>query len=160
MDPSRKIFEIVAVPFQPETTTVGEMLSELPHQATDFRLERQTYTGLAYQGMHICAPMVPVDIILEAESRGKPLFAVPEKYSAGQIERLGNTLLETPKVARLLEVQLALIGGNTKQTLPLPLVVHSTSKVGRPSFDNLTKNKIPAPCQSPHEVSRRYRVHT
>jgi hypothetical protein len=106
MDPRKKIFEIVQVPYQPETTTVGEMLAQLHHQATDYRLARQTYTGLAYQGMHICAPMVPVDIILEAEASGRPLLAVPESYSAGQVEIMGNTLLETPKVARLLEEQL------------------------------------------------------
>jgi hypothetical protein len=50
--------------------------------------------------------MVPVDIILEAVSRGQPLFAVPENCSAGQIEIIGTYLLGTPKVARLLDDQL------------------------------------------------------
>ena len=46
--------------------------------------------------------MVPVDIIMAAKSEGYPLFAVPEKYSAGQIEIIGKTLLHSPKVVRLL----------------------------------------------------------
>jgi hypothetical protein len=106
MDPTKKIFEIVPMAYQPEATTVGEMLEKLPHAATDCRFSRISYTGLAYQGMHICAPMVPVDIILEAVSRGQPLFAVPENCSAGQIEIIGTYLLGTPKVARLLDDQL------------------------------------------------------
>jgi hypothetical protein len=148
MDPRKKIFEIVQVPYQPESTTVGEMLSQLHNQATDYRLARQTYTGLAYQGMHICAPMVPVDIILEAEARGRPLLAVPESYSAGQVEIMGNTLLETPKVARLLEVQLTRLAASEEQLPPLPTVIHSKTMVGKTSIDTMAKTSCPA--------SRRY----
>lgn len=125
VDPARKIFEIVQIPYQPELTTVGEVLSQLRHQATDYRLARQTYTGLAYQGMHICSPMVPVDIIMEAKTEGYPLFAVPHKYSAGQIEIIGKTLLHCPKVVRLLNEQVSKLAASSWNKPPLPSVIQS-----------------------------------
>jgi hypothetical protein len=138
MDPRQKLFEIVHVPYEPNKTTVGEMMNMLKDLATDSRLARQSYTGLAHQGMHICAPMVPVDAIFEAEATGKPLLAVPANYSAGQVELFGKTLLECPSVARLLEDQIARLEVSRKQAAPLPT-----------SIDTKVANKI-TPRQNPH----------
>lgn len=107
MHPSHKIFEIVQVPYAAEgTTTIGDFLAKLPALATDRRLARMHYTGLSYQGMPISAPMVPIEIILDALSTRKPLFAIPDKYPAKEIEELGNWLIETPSVAKLIQDQL------------------------------------------------------
>jgi hypothetical protein len=103
MNPRSKLFEIIQVSFLPEHTTVGDLLEGIRDAAMDPRLAHQTYTGLAYQGMHISAPMVPVDMIVEAERNGKPLLAVPRNYSAGQVERMASELLERPQVLQLLE---------------------------------------------------------
>lgn len=106
MHPSHKIFEIVQVPYAVEGTTIGDFLARLPALATDRRLARMHFTGLSYQGMPISAPMVPIEIILDALSNRKPLFAIPQKYPAKEIEELGNWLIETPSVAKLIQDQL------------------------------------------------------
>jgi hypothetical protein len=103
MNPRRKLFEIIQVSFLPEHTTVGDLLEGIRDVATDPRLAHQTYTGLAYQGMHISAPMVPVDMIVEAETDGKPLLAVPLNYSAGRIERMANIVLGLERGTQMLE---------------------------------------------------------
>jgi hypothetical protein len=107
MNPRSKLFEIIQVSFSAERATVGDILRGIRDVATDPRLAHQTYTGLAYQGMHISA-MVPVDMIVEAQTNGKPLLAVPRNFSAGQIERMASELLGRPQVLQLLESQNAL----------------------------------------------------
>lgn len=106
LDPRKKIFELVYVPYIPEKTTVGDILDQLPVVATDRRLARLSYTGLIHEGIHVCSTMIPIDIILDAPSTGKPLFAVPARCTWHQIEVLGNSLLHMPQVARLLDDQL------------------------------------------------------
>ena len=106
MNPRSKLFEIIQVSFLPEHTTVGDILRGIRDEASDPRLAHQTYTGLAYQGMHISSPMIPLDMIVEAETNGTPLLAVPRDFSAGQIERMASELLGRPQVLRLLESQL------------------------------------------------------
>lgn len=113
MNPRSKLFEMIQVPFLLERTTVGDILRGIRDEATDPRLAHQTYTGLAYQGMHISAPIVPVDMIAEAEMNGMPLLAVPRNYSAGQIERMANELLGRPQVLQLLKSQLSLLTAST-----------------------------------------------
>jgi hypothetical protein len=108
MEPKLKIFEIVQVLYQPELTTVGDILQQVRLDATDIRLAKQTYTGLTYQGIHITAPMVPIDMLLQAEVESKRfrkpiLLAVPTLFSADQIEVLAPQLLTSPKVLHLLE---------------------------------------------------------
>jgi hypothetical protein len=107
MNPRSKLFEIIQVSFSAERATVGDILRGIRDVATDPRLAHQTYTGLAYQGMHISA-MVPVDMIVEAQTNGKPLLAVPRNFSAGEIERMASELLGRPQVLQLLESQNAL----------------------------------------------------
>lgn len=106
MSPKKKLFEIVPVPYEPMKTTVGDMMGMIKELATDHRLAKQEYTGLAYQGMHISASTVPIDVLRDAAAKRKPLLAVPIKYSAGQVELLGKSLLESSSVSRLLEDQL------------------------------------------------------
>lgn len=147
MDPRKKIFEIVQVPYQPAISTVGDMLDQLPNLATDRRLAKLHYTGLTYEGVHVCAPLVPVDIMLSSQDSGKPLFAVPESFTSGQIEVLGNYLLSTPGVAQLVSEQLALV----ECTNPKRNVIDSPIK------EIVTHSKVASPRQgqpgSAHRLS-------
>ena len=116
MEPETKIFELVRVPYQPEETTLADLLRLVRREATDERLARQTYTGLAHEGMHITAPMVPIDLILTAkvasQTKEAPtskktasapvLLAVPTNYSATHVESMAEKLLASRKVHRLL----------------------------------------------------------
>ena len=146
MNPRLKIFEIVRIRYEVETTTVGELLSKLKDEATDPRLARQSYTGLAYQGLHISAPMVPIDILLEAEATGKPLFAVPQHYSAGQIECMANELLKRPQVIRLLESQHPLL----KPTI----VIRERPVDATPKQSNTMLHRMKGTTQSIHDPSQ------
>lgn len=128
MHPSHKIFEIVQVPYAVEGTTIGDFLAKLPTLATDRRLTRLHYTGLSYQGMPISAPMVPLEIILDALSNRKPLFAIPDKYPAKEIEELGNWLIETPSVAKLIQDQLDKMERSMAQPHPRSSLFADTTK--------------------------------
>jgi hypothetical protein len=137
MNPRSQIFEIIQVSFLPEHTTVGDILRGIRDEATDPRLARQTYTGLAYQGMHISAPMVPVDMIVEAEKNGKPLLAVPRNYSAGQIERMANELLGRPQVLRLLKSRHPFLKASTP-----PEKSRCIKKIPHPPHDTSAKTSL------------------
>jgi hypothetical protein len=107
MDPLQRIFEIVQVPYIVESTTIGEMQARLPIVATDRRLARVRFCGFSCNGILFNAKMVPVQLVLDAQSSAKPIFAVPEGYNSEQIEVLGNSLLRSPHVAKLLHDKLA-----------------------------------------------------
>jgi hypothetical protein len=115
-DPMKRIFEIVPASYEPEKTTVGDMLAKVPNLATDHRLKRQTYIGLAYQGVHLSKEIVPKDAILDSLNERKPLLAIPANYSAKQMELIGNRLLEIPPVRKLLEDQLAALEATPTST--------------------------------------------
>lgn len=121
MDPSKKIFEIVQVPYIQETTTIEEILARLPLVATDRRLARVNFKGFSCNGILFSDSMVPIQRVLETQSTMKPIFAVPEGYNPDQIEALGHGLLSSPHVAQLLQDKLAenarLEPGNTQQKL-------------------------------------------
>lgn len=120
MDPRQKIFEIVPVPYTFDGTTIGDILAKLPSMATDRRLAKLKFSGLSYEGICISAPMVPVEIILDALSTRRPLFAIPEKYSATEIEELGVALVQTPSVAKLIQDQLDKLERTNAVTQPRP----------------------------------------
>jgi hypothetical protein len=128
-DPMKRIFEIVPASYEPEKTTVGDMLATVPHLATDHRLKRQTYIGLAYQGVHLSEETVPKDAILDSLNERKPLLAIPANYSAHQMELIGNSLLEIPPVRKLLEDQLAALEATATSTSQ---VDHENSPVMSP----------------------------
>lgn len=106
-DPMKRIFEIVPALYRPHKTTVGELLTKVPIMATDHRLKRQTYIGLAYKGVHLSPEIVPIEAIQDSVKNRKPLMAIPANYSAEQMELVGNSLLSSPPVRKLLDDQLA-----------------------------------------------------
>jgi hypothetical protein len=110
MDPRQLIFEVIPAFSHTDPFTVGDLLEQIPQQATDYRLKHQVYTGLAHGGVHICASGAPLDDILKENPQGMPLIAVPLNYSAGQIELFAATLLKNPKVTRMIQDHQTLLG--------------------------------------------------
>jgi hypothetical protein len=133
MDPHRRIFEVVpaSLPTNPSAVcTVGDLLAQIPYQATDVRLKFQEYTGICQRGMHLARNhILPRDLIATTKTttpfksdeptvhdndddgsascwtkltNNKPLFAIPSHFTAGQIELFGSTLLQNPKVIRMI----------------------------------------------------------
>jgi hypothetical protein len=148
MDPRRRIFEVVPVfiaslstatttpaaaaeSTNTGSTTVGDLLAQVPYQATDYRLKFQEYTGITYQdGQHLrTSQELPSDLFLKYQSGGgggddeekeeqdpqqqqhRPLlFAIPLHYTADQIDLFGSTLLKNPKVSRMIHDHQVLFG--------------------------------------------------
>jgi len=110
-DPMQRIFEMVSVLYAPKKDTVANILARCTKSATDDRLKKQTYVGLAYGGDHCSLEeMIPKNAIRRSLEEGKPILAIPAKYSAHQIELVGRSLLASPSVQRLLDKQLESIG--------------------------------------------------
>jgi hypothetical protein len=135
MDPELKIFEIVQLAYQPDTSTVGDILKRLQYEATDPRLGNLTYTGLAHQGRNIVTPSVPLELLLEADRHAQEeslraqaadatttpsipdaqsqllpttslLLPVPELFTALEVEIMSRHILKSPKVGLMLELLL------------------------------------------------------
>lgn len=116
MDPSRRIFEVVpaSLPTSDSSVvcTVGDLLSQIPYQATDYRLKFQEYTGISQGGEHLMrSHILPRDMLQtttsldckhENDAINTPLFAIPSHFMAGQIELFASTLLQNPKVVRMI----------------------------------------------------------
>ena len=107
MNPSRNIFEIIQVPFERETTTVGEVLDKIPKFASDKRLAKMRFCGLSHEGIYVTAASVPVKVLGDTQSSGKAMFAVPSGYTSEQIDAMGIALLRIPQVTKLLKDQQA-----------------------------------------------------
>ncbi|CAJ1961843.1 unnamed protein product [Cylindrotheca closterium] len=123
-DPMQRIFEMVPVLYAPKKDTVAAILGRCTKNATDHRLKKQLYVGLAYGGEHCSLRMLPKDVIRRSLDEGKPLMAIPAKYSAHQIELVGQSLLSSQPVQRLLEKQLESIGCPPKEPeLPVTQIV-------------------------------------
>ncbi|KAL3930493.1 MAG: hypothetical protein SGBAC_011742 [Bacillariaceae sp.] len=111
-DPMQRIFEMVSVLYAPKKDTAANILRRCTNNATDNRLKKQLYVGLAYGDEHCSLKMIPKNAIRRSLADGKPLLAIPAKYSAHQIELVGRSLLSSPSVQKLLEKQLESIGAS------------------------------------------------
>ena len=127
MDPKRKIFEIIQVPYHAETTTVSGLLEQLPNKATDKRLAELSYTGLAYQGVKLHqASLVLLSVVIDkmnefATEETEPqhtqeqvrrpkvqtLLPVPDGCTADEVEHIARILMQSPKVKQLIDLHLA-----------------------------------------------------
>jgi hypothetical protein len=125
MHPEQRIFEVIPVFFDIDRSTIGDLLAQIPQQATDYRLKHQVYTGLAHNGRYIITPMIPLKEILKENPDGRPLFAVPANYSAEQIELFGTTLLKNLNVIRMIQDHQALLGMSSPAT-----TIHAKSNGG------------------------------
>ena len=133
MDPKKKIFEIIQVPFYTDTTTVSALLEQLPGKATDERLAKLSYTGLAYQGAKLHQnSLVLLSVVIEKMNefateeserlksllkqvrppQAQLLLPVPDDCSADEVEHIARILMKSPKVQQLIELHLAKMAAN------------------------------------------------
>ena len=128
MDPRRRIFEVIPV-FSTATgsvvVSVADLLSQIPHQATDYRLKFQEYVGICYSDddessttgdRHYLrlGDVLPTALLQNHTAMAKkPLFAVPQHYTSDQIELFGGTLLKNQKVRRMIHDHQVLLGMKT-----------------------------------------------
>jgi len=126
VDCKKKIFEIVAVEHVTSETTVGDVLSKARTQASDPRLSQQTYVSLCNSVNDLAAPMLPVNLIVNAghtddtgtetsfslneetakkaealdPTLGRLLMAVPEGSSPSEVRAIQRALWSHPRVQR------------------------------------------------------------
>ena len=123
MDPRRRIFEVIPV-FSTATdsvvVSVADLLSQIPYQATDYRLKFQEYVGICYSDddsstgdSHYLqlGDVLPIALLQQDTAMAsKPLFAIPQHYTSHQIELFGGTLLKNQKVIRMIHDHQVLLG--------------------------------------------------
>ncbi|KAG7366865.1 hypothetical protein IV203_029535 [Nitzschia inconspicua] len=107
---SRKTFELIQLLYQPNDTTVGNILEMIPENATEAALGNQVYVGL-------CRPKTKEEILdkdlLASESHsgvvsakislGEILVAIPEGYTGADVAVLAKQILANPKIIKLLK---------------------------------------------------------
>jgi hypothetical protein len=110
LQPAKKTFELIQLVYSPNDTTVGDIISMIPANATEPVLGNQTYTGL-------CRPKTQQEIVdhdlLASESRpgvvsakitlGEILVAIPEGYTGSDVSVLAKQILSNPKIVKLLK---------------------------------------------------------
>ena len=110
LQPQSKIFELIQLIYDPNETTVGNIIEKIPENATEEALGTQQYVGL-------CRPndqSVLMDMeILASEGRpglesakislGEILVAIPQGYKGSDVAALSKQILGNPKIVKLLK---------------------------------------------------------
>lgn len=110
LQPESKIFELIQLIYLPNDTTIGDIISMIPANATEQALGSQDYTGL-------CRPKTQEEIVdtellasetsAGAESAkitlGEILVAIPKGYTGPDVAALSKQILSNPKIVKLLK---------------------------------------------------------
>jgi len=110
LQPQSKIFELIQLIYEPQNTTVGDIIEMIPSNATEPALGSQDYLGL-------CRPKTQEELLdknmLASESRpgipsakislGEILVAIPEGFSGTDVSSLSKQILSNPKIVKLLK---------------------------------------------------------
>lgn len=114
LHPTSKIFELIQLFFDPSKTTIRDVMSMIPTNATELALGNQKYTGL-------CRPnstkedeeeISNLDLLVQNEDdarksakikRREILVAIPAGYTGKQCVNLSQGILKNPRIRRLLE---------------------------------------------------------
>lgn len=114
LHPSSKIFELIQLYFNPTTTTIRDVISMIPANATEAALGVQDYNGL-------CRPQAEdkddreianLDLLVQNHDnmkhsaqvvREEILVAVPVGYSVHKIAKLSQQILVNPRIQKLLK---------------------------------------------------------
>ena len=98
---SQKIFEIVSVDIQRDTT-VGDVLAKARAVATDPSLSEQKYVSICYGVQEFGAPMLPLSLLIDWDKhKTRPLVvAVPMGHSASEMQSVKRVLSRHPKIKR------------------------------------------------------------
>ena len=112
MDPKSRLFELVTLSYEFESSTVADLLQQIPSAASDVRLAKRTYTGLlslmpssgkASSKKKKVSTKVQDMINDHNHSNKKPLVAIPQHYSEQQVQRLAESLLSRTELQVLLQ---------------------------------------------------------
>ena len=101
IDPKRKLFEIVTVRTIETTTSLGDLLQRLPESTSDRRLSEFKFAGIYSNGVFYDSPEASIENILASQTSKTPLLAVPENVRPESIMMIGNSILNTPQVKKL-----------------------------------------------------------
>jgi hypothetical protein len=110
LQPTLKTFELIQLIYNPNDTTIGDILQMIPENATEPALGTQVYIGL-------CRPKTQDEILdqdlLASESSpsavsaritlGEILVAIPQGYSGADVAVLAKQILANPKIVKLLK---------------------------------------------------------
>ena len=110
LQPKSKIFELIQLIYNPNETTVGNIIEKIPENATEEALGCQEYIGLCRPGDQ----SVLLDMeILASEGRpglesakitlGEILVAIPRGYQGPDVAALSKQILGNPKIVKLLK---------------------------------------------------------
>ena len=114
MDPKSRLFELVTLSYDSRSSTVADLLQQIPSAASDVRLAKRHYTGLLLSGkasskkkkVSSSTTTTKVqDMMLDISDDDKPpLFvAIPQHYSENQVQRLAESLLARTELQVLLQ---------------------------------------------------------
>eukprot|EP00339_Tiarina_fusa_P022053 CAMPEP_0117069636 /NCGR_PEP_ID=MMETSP0472-20121206/48861_1 /TAXON_ID=693140 ORGANISM="Tiarina fusus, Strain LIS" /NCGR_SAMPLE_ID=MMETSP0472 /ASSEMBLY_ACC=CAM_ASM_000603 /LENGTH=625 /DNA_ID=CAMNT_0004792293 /DNA_START=230 /DNA_END=2108 /DNA_ORIENTATION=+ len=110
LQPESKIFELIQLIYNPNDTSVGNILTMIPENATEAALGSQDYVGL-------CRPKTQEELlekdILASEARpglvsakitlGEILVAIPKGFTGQDVSTLSKQILANPKIVKLLK---------------------------------------------------------
>jgi hypothetical protein len=110
LQPESKIFELIQLIYLPNDTTVGNIISMIPANATEQALGIQEYIGL-------CRPKTQEEIVdkelLASETSygvesakitlGEILVAIPKGHTGPDVAALSKQILSNPKIVKLLK---------------------------------------------------------
>jgi hypothetical protein len=121
LQPQSKIFEIIQVFYPPSETTVGDLLTMIPVNATEPVLGHQDYQGLTSPQDDA---VLNLDFLASASDQSRPcariacgevLVAIPQGYTATQCRTLAHPLLTNRRVVKLLQRSDPLAAPSKKQ---------------------------------------------
>lgn len=110
LEPKTKTFELIQLVFLTETTTIGDILSMIPHHATEIQLGSQKYKGLCRPNKEI-QDFCDLSLLASANPQQKPcaniasgeiLVAIPNDYSAQDVAKFSQAILTNKRFTKLL----------------------------------------------------------
>jgi hypothetical protein len=114
LHPKSKIFELIQLFFDPSTTTIRDVMSMIPDNATEKALGTQAYTGLVrpQKNDEDEEEITNLDLLVQNYDnmrksaqimKKEVLIAVPEGYSGKECAILSQGILRNPRIRKLLE---------------------------------------------------------
>lgn len=127
LHPESKIFELIQLVYPSATTTVGDILTMLPHNATEPALSTQPYVGLTRPKKRSADYMAPNVWASRSQARpsmalcnGEVAVALPQGYTHNEIVRLAKKILANSKIQKLVERSQEESRPSSKKRTPAP----------------------------------------
>mmetsp|Transcript_46987 Transcript_46987/g.114645 ORF Transcript_46987/g.114645 Transcript_46987/m.114645 type:complete len:597 (-) Transcript_46987:125-1915(-) len=149
LQPEKKTFELIQLVYSPNDTTIGDIITMIPSNATEPVLGNQTYIGL-------CRPKTQQEItdkeLLASESRpgivsakitlGEILVAIPEGHTGSEMSVLAKQILSNPKIIKLLKRADPLAPKKSRRSRSGRSGRHGSSSSGRHTHRSRSKEHV------------------